>query len=148
MGIAETLAHGPAYFGSFTGAHPDDRVCARDIRELELINTGFCIFGFFGGGVIEWRHVFGPTNLFKFMILVMDAPEGELFLTTLRGHGVSGYGRVSLADVPGGGKYFADGIHLFIGQAMHTPKLFEQDLVLFFERLTYSRRMEGKWLTI
>jgi hypothetical protein len=75
------------------------------------------------------------------MILVLDAPEVKLFLTTLRGHGVLSYGRVSLADVAGGGKYFPDGNHLIIGQAMHTPKLFEQDLVLFFERLTYS----GGW---
>jgi len=51
MGIAETLAHGPAYFGSLTGAHPDDRVYARNIRKLELIYTGFCVLGFLGGGL-------------------------------------------------------------------------------------------------
>ncbi len=52
MGVAETLSHGPAYFGSFPRAHPDDRVDARDIRELELIDTGLGLFCFLGDRIV------------------------------------------------------------------------------------------------
>jgi hypothetical protein len=52
VSVTEALAHGLAYFGSFPRAHPDNRVDARDIRELELIDTGLGIFCFFGGWIV------------------------------------------------------------------------------------------------
>jgi hypothetical protein len=54
------------------------------------------------------------------------------------------YGRVPLADVAGVGKNGTDGTHLFIGKAMDTLELFEQDFILFPERLSGSEEWGKK----
>jgi hypothetical protein len=52
VSVTEAFAHGPAYFGCFPRAYPDDRVDTGDIGELELIDTGFGIFRLFRRRVI------------------------------------------------------------------------------------------------
>ncbi len=85
MGVTEAFAHNPAYEGSFAGAHPDDRVHAGDIRELELIDAGTGILGLFGSRMIERRHILSPANLLKFVVFISDGQLAELFMSPLRG---------------------------------------------------------------
>lgn len=125
MGITEPLAHGPANFGGFAGPHPDHGVGTGDVGKLELVDTGPGILGFSDCWIVKGRHVLGPANLLKFVILIPDGQLAEFFLSPLRSYGMPGYGRVSLADVTGVGKNSAKGMHSLVGQAVDALQLFE-----------------------
>jgi hypothetical protein len=125
MSITEALTHGSTDERRFTRTDPDDWVNAGNIRKLELIDTGFGILGFFRGWIIKWRHVLCTANLLKFTILILDGQLAELFLSPLGGYGMTGYRRVSLANVTRLTKDRANRIHLLTGQAMGALNLFE-----------------------
>lgn len=108
MSITETLAHGTAYEGSFTGPDPDDWVYTGNIGKLKLIDTGLGVFCLLNSWIIEGRHVLHPANLLKLTILISDGQLAELFLSPLGGYGVFRYGGVPLPNVTGFAKNCSD----------------------------------------
>jgi len=84
MGIAETLSHCLTDFRCFAGPHPDYRVGAGNIGELELINAVTGIFGFLKIGIVKGSHVFSFTDFFKGRVFIPNAFPFSFFFTLLR----------------------------------------------------------------
>jgi hypothetical protein len=114
VSITESLPHGATDLGRFLRTDPDDRVGAGNIRELELIDAGLCIFGPLGGGVIKGRHIFGPADLLKFAAFVPDGQLADLLLSLLLGDRVFRDGWIPLPYRTGLPEYGPDRIHLSV----------------------------------
>ena len=71
VGVGQALAFSPADFGGLACLHPDDRVGARDVGKLELVDADCGVFRLLRGGVVERREILAAADLFETGILVV-----------------------------------------------------------------------------
>ena len=79
MSITEALADGPANFHGLPSPHPDHRIGAGDVGELELVDTDPGLPRLLTGRIIQGGHILAPANLGEGDIFVIYVEFGQLF---------------------------------------------------------------------
>ncbi|MCG7851243.1 MAG: hypothetical protein MIO92_01840 [Methanosarcinaceae archaeon] len=130
MGIAYSLAHRFTDFNRFPGPHPDDRISAWDVGELELIDTCTRVFRLLHPRIVEGRHVLGPADPFKGRIFIMHAFPLKFFFALPDRDGMFGDGGIPLTHIARPGEDGAHLGHLFLGQVVNPLELAKKGLVL------------------
>ena len=130
MGVAKTLALRFANLRRFAGLDPHDRIRARNVRKLELIDADFGLLRRPRLRVIQRRQVLAAADPFELRILVAHPLFLELRRALLRRERMLRNRRIALAQDGGVREYGADVAHLLIAQVVHLLQLLKEDLIL------------------